>query len=99
MEDDKNMQWTIEPKLQEFIDRKMVIARATFAKDTDEQVLRNTMLLQCAGLGFASAEHTDGGVMWVRTELLAELEKGPTRPFDLTPLMATTSTKETTYPA
>jgi hypothetical protein len=37
MEDDTRAQWTIEPKLQEFIDRKMVIARATFAKETDEK--------------------------------------------------------------
>jgi hypothetical protein len=34
MKDDKSMQWTIEPTLQEFMDRKMVIARATFAKDS-----------------------------------------------------------------
>ena len=32
MKDDKSMQWTIEPTLQEFMDRKMVIARATFAR-------------------------------------------------------------------
>jgi hypothetical protein len=75
------------------MDRKMVIARATFAKDTDEQVLRNTMLLHFAGLGFARAEHTSSGLTWVGTELLEELEKGPTRPFDLTPLMTTNETK------
>ena len=34
MKDDKSMQWTIEPTLREFMDRKMVIARATFAKDS-----------------------------------------------------------------
>jgi hypothetical protein len=28
--------------------------------------------------------------MWVRTDVLAELEKEPARPFDLTPLMTTT---------
>jgi hypothetical protein len=88
-----SMQSTIEPELQEFMNRKMVIARATFARDTDEQVLRNTMLLYLAGMGLARAENTTGGMTWVRTQLLAELEKGPTRPFDLTPFMATGETK------
>jgi hypothetical protein len=99
MQYNTNKQWTIEPKLQEFIDRKMVIAKATFAKDADEQMLRNTMLLECAGLGFAKAENKIGGIMWVRTELLAELEKGPTRPFDLTPFMATANTEGDKLPS
>jgi hypothetical protein len=59
MTNDTTKQWTIEPKLQEFIDRKMVIAQATFAKDSDEQVLRNTTLLFLAGVGLVRAENTN----------------------------------------
>jgi hypothetical protein len=48
------------------------------------------MLLYFAGMGLVRAEHVNGDIVWVRTELLAELEKQLTRPFDLTPLMTTT---------
>jgi hypothetical protein len=39
----------IEPSLQAFMDRKINIARATFAKDVDLEVLTNTTLLTFAG--------------------------------------------------
>jgi hypothetical protein len=97
-EDVKSTSLSIEPELQEFIDGKIKIAQATFAKDTDEQTLRNTMLLYFAGIGLVRADHSDDGFTWVRTGLLVELERGPTRPFDLTPFMTMTMTKGDNLP-
>src|SRR5690242_9367932 len=90
---DAHMSPKMEPTLRKFIDWNVVTARTTFAKDTDEQTLRNTMLLLLAGRGFAKLEHTGAGGQWVRTEALMELEKAPNRPFDSATFMSATTTK------
>jgi hypothetical protein len=79
----------IEPSLQSFMDRHITIARATFGKDLDDDVLTNTTLLTFAGMGLAKCVFEGGDPTWVRTDRLVELEKTPAMPVDLTPFMAT----------
>ena len=79
----------IEPALLSFINRKLVIARATFAKNANEQDLTDNFLLILAGMGLAKAVRLEKGeISWIRTEILEELERMPTVPEDLTPYIS-----------
>ncbi len=80
----------IAPSLQSVMDQYIKIARATFAKDTDDQQLQDTVLFTFAGMGLAKQVRRSKDVIWARTDKLKELEKTPTAPIDLTPFMAAT---------
>src|SRR5262245_39242762 len=73
----------IEPSLQSFIDSKVKFALATFWRDRNEQVLRDTALATCAGFGLATHIVQKGEITWVKTERLKELENSHTAPVDL----------------
>jgi hypothetical protein len=77
----------IEPSLQSFIDSRVKIAMATFGRNKDEQVLRDTALGTFAGLGLAKTIVQNGEITWVKTDRLKELEKSPTAPVDLSEFM------------
>ncbi len=78
----------IDPSLQSFLRDLLVTARGTFAKESSEEDLTNSLLLVLAGMGLARTAHIKRGcVHWLPTEKLNKLRKEPNFVIDLTPFM------------
>src|SRR5205085_2102300 len=63
--------FNLDPALKEIIDSRIAIARATFAKDVDDESAVASCLLYYAGRGLVSLDpDNDGEVCWRATEKL-----------------------------
>jgi hypothetical protein len=84
MQMDRKMDMNIEPRLKIFLDAQIAIARATFAKDEDEQQSLVSLLHYCAGFGLVTVDvDSHGKLMWIGTE---ELYANPPALFDVNAL-------------
>ena len=77
----------IDASLQTYLDPLLTIARGTFAKDSNDETVKNSALLTFAGMGLVKLVPRKNGPTWFPTDLLVEQSKNPSRPFDLAPFM------------
>ena len=64
----------IEPSLQAFMEPNIKVAQTTFSEEADDAVLREFVLFTFAQMGLAEKQGRGNDTVWVKTDLLKDLE-------------------------
>jgi CRISPR/Cas system CMR-associated protein Cmr1 (group 7 of RAMP superfamily) len=64
----------IEPSLQSFMETNIQIAQTTFSEEADDAVLREFVLFTFAQMRLAEKQGRGDKTVWVKTDLLKDLE-------------------------